>query len=855
MVAVGQTFLSDMGKENSPLHSDICFLLFPDFCLLFLRGVDSCLPFWTLIALIILLSKPLMYESACAQGYADDARKLEKVSRGLSTDAQYSARDSVLYDIERGVIYLKGKAKVKYRKMELSAERITYYVNDQSIQAKGVQDSTGKMVGTPVFRDGSETFGGLEIKYNLKTERGTIIQGNTEFQKGFYLGQKIRKVAPRVLNVDSGKFTTCDLVVGDKEPHYDFYSSKMKIIEDDKVIAKSVMFRIDGVPVMWFPFLIFPIKKGRHSGITTPSYGSNGLDGRLIKNLGYYWAANQYWDTTFRSTFREKTGLFLEADLRYALRYHFKGSLNFDFENRTRGGKTTTREWRLNFQHSQPIGRTMSLRGSGSFVSNRNFNSENSHNLFDRLQRTLRSHITFNKRWRTSGNSVEIRMRHEKNLTTSETLFEAPTLSFRKNRKPIFGRLYQHSLSSKSNNGDADRPRWYNSIFYSYSGNINNTRRTRLVENQLTDQNTFRTDHRLNIASQQKLLRWLNVTPNFSTRQRWTRSPDGLYTGSESYSTSASSNTTLYGLFNISIGQLKAVRHVAKPSLSFGYSRDVTETGDKFGFGGKRNVGDPRKTLSMRLGNILQVKTEKEGRERKFDLITYDLSTSYDFAEERLRDLNTSLSIKPVRRFDVRMRATYDFYPNDRRDLFLPDLKRLSVTSVLRLNGGGRRKTKERKDAEEFDSSRSDALIAPRYGVNSTGATFEDNFNEDFLEGGRPWRLNFSHTYSVNRRSLFTSSFATRDTTIKTSWLKGSISLNLTRNWRMDYSFNVNLSPDRGEDRITGQSYSFYRDLHGWEARFRWTPSGVRNGYFFKINIKELPQVKFERRQGVGRFQ
>ena len=71
----------------------------------------------------------------------------------------------------------------------------------------------------------------------------------------------------------------------------------------------------------------------------------------------------------------------------------------------------------------------------------------------------------------------------------------------------------------------------------------------------------------------------------------------------------------------------------------------------------------------------------------------------------------------------------------------------------------------------------------------------------------------------------------------------------------MDYSFNVNLSPDRGEDRITGQSYSFYRDLHGWEARFRWTPSGVRNGYFFKINIKELPQVKFERRQGVGRFQ
>jgi hypothetical protein len=44
------------------------------------------------------------------------------------------------------------------------------------------------------------------------------------------------------------------------------------------------------------------------------------------------------------------------------------------------------------------------------------------------------------------------------------------------------------------------------------------------------------------------------------------------------------------------------------------------------------------------------------------------------------------------------------------------------------------------------------------------------------------------------------------------------------------------------------------RDLHCWMAFLSWVPSGIREGFYFQVNIKELPDVKIEKRRGVSRF-
>lgn len=64
----------------------------------------------------------------------------------------YEAEDSIVI-AENGKIFLCGKAKVNYEKMELSAQVITVQMDSSMLHAYGVPDSTGVKQGTPVFKD------------------------------------------------------------------------------------------------------------------------------------------------------------------------------------------------------------------------------------------------------------------------------------------------------------------------------------------------------------------------------------------------------------------------------------------------------------------------------------------------------------------------------------------------------------------------------------------------------------------------------------------------------------------------------------------------------------------------------
>jgi hypothetical protein len=77
--------------------------------------------------------------------------------------------------------------------------------------------------------------------------------------------------------------------------------------------------------------------------------------------------------------------------------------------------------------------------------------------------------------------------------------------------------------------------------------------------------------------------------------------------------------------------------------------------------------------------------------------------------------------------------------------------------------------------------------------------------------------------------------------------LKLGVALNPTVGWRVDYSIQADLAPT---GRLTAQTLSVYRSLHEWEARFSWSPTGFNRGAYFKLNLKDIPQFKVERRSG-----
>jgi hypothetical protein len=86
----------------------------------------------------------------------------------------------------------------------------------------------------------------------------------------------------------------------------------------------------------------------------------------------------------------------------------------------------------------------------------------------------------------------------------------------------------------------------------------------------------------------------------------------------------------------------------------------------------------------------------------------------------------------------------------------------------------------------------------------------------------------------------------------KTLWLENNLNIKLTKNWSVSYNNRVDLV----NGQVVSSGFSFYRDLHCWEGRFIWNPTGVGQGFYLKINVKSssLQDLKIERRKGVGGF-
>jgi hypothetical protein len=101
-------------------------------------------------------------------------------------------------------------------------------------------------------------------------------------------------------------------------------------------------------------------------------------------------------------------------------------------------------------------------------------------------------------------------------------------------------------------------------------------------------------------------------------------------------------------------------------------------------------------------------------------------------------------------------------------------------------------------------------------------------------EEPKGWGIRISHRYSESKFY---------GTTSKSQWVSSSLDLWLTKNWQLGY---VNRF-DFQSKKITEQSFDLYRDMHCWEGRFSWVIQGYRSGYYFKINIKSLPEVKIEK--------
>ncbi len=787
-----------------------------------------------------------------AQGFYEES-KTRRVEGELETyaDTTFYEGAEIDYNVENNVIKLIDRGKLKYQNMTLESADIRYDVGEEILVAEGryIQTDSGEVYDQgPTLNEGSDKLRGHRMTYNIGTRKGKVELGKTKLEDKHFFGDEVRQVDKDVLYVRSGKVIPCK----DENANVHFYGHKMKIINKDKLIARPVIMFLGPLPVFALPYIVFPIEKGRRSGITTFTLGSFEEGERYIRDIGYYWAASDYWDAKATLDYYENSRTTLNGTLRYNVKYLLSGNINTSYTRASSWSnysQTRRNDWRVNFRHNQKITETMTLAGSGTFVSSKTYNLDNTYDQDERLQRTISSNMSLTKSWRDGIlRNLVIAADENWNLDTDVKTRHLPIITLSSNSIQLFKpKEKDESLRVLPwiEEEDEDDDRWYHSVRLSFNSKFNNDQRY-YTSNEIKDWKKINTLYStMRLSMNPKLFGVLTFTPSLNLQQTFyniqkvhdadsTDVETGTIASREVWSASIGTGTTMYGTFYPNFLGITGFRHVISPSASYNFAPETKKNEEYQDYTGVGSSSRRQRNFSFGLSNNFQMKIGSGENEKKLDLLTVNFSSGYDIEADakKVKPLRTSVNTGAIKIVNLSASFAHDFYDESiSLNLLDPYLTSLSLSAsfsrkivIFKGEGSGSGSKQDISD----DGERGKLLSIPGKG------------GEDDFEGSDEASLgiSLSHRYTESR------SFG--HVTGKTRFLECDFDLNLTKGWKIESSFRYDLEDKRTEFPVV----SFSRDLNCWAGVFEWRPSGSLSGYFFKIYIKQLPDIKVEQSTG-----
>ena len=751
---------------------------------------------------------------------------------------EYRAVDLV-YDVDKSTFNLNNSAQLKYRTATLDADTI-WFDQENSVLAAS---------GDPILRETKNpSLSGMRLKYNMKSRIGEIYYATTYQDNQQLNGMEVRRLPDQRIQIARGDFSTCN---DSTHQHFYFYGRRMVVKPKETITARPVVLNIADVPVAVLPMIVAPLKSGRRSGILTPKFGGDQVQGYYMSNLGFYYAPNDYWDATVKgdiiegeeARFERST---LTGEVRYKLRYVLEGNVSYtsyleEFDMANSG-------YDIRFSHNQnltPDGKH-TLSGSGSFVSSQSVRKDNALDAETILNQQANAQMTYSGKFGTN-KSLTVKVRQDHNLVTDMMQREIPDIQYR-----MSGPLFNFDIDEDEEAYDDHSIASYLEKFnYSFNNRFNfYTVRAQDTVNEVDTTakyvgytGTYSLDYSL------RVLRVINLTPRadftgFWTGTSWRNPEDSLIyrkrymsldpehdtygEAAYNHNYSVTADTKLYGIWVPEIGRFTGLRHVLSPSVSYTYAPeiDTVKTFAPHPLLGQTPYQIEQKTVGFGLNNDFDIKylkvvgraadtTREDGSGAVEDqygnrrVLTTRHNVSYNFAADSLNfsDITSSfgLQILPDYMFTVNTRhSVYHKFSDDPNKVQVPELTYWG-----------------------YELSR-----AFRWSGNFNGGLPSQMGKYEMLK----WSFGFDYRYTFSStrvaKDLFQDQIS-HSTSITATFQP-------TVNWEMSYSTQY----DYNEGKFVTHRFTFNRTLHCWQLDFTWTPTGPAAGWSFAIYVRDLPDIK-----------
>ncbi|MDH4161483.1 MAG: LPS assembly protein LptD [Nitrospirota bacterium] len=318
--------------------------------------------------------------------------------------------DKLDYDRASDVYTAVGHVKIEQQDIRLEADRVV------------LNNKTGEAIaeGNVYLQDKGDVLTADRVEINVNTRSGIISRGDLFMSKDNYhlKGERIERRSETVYHVENGSFTTCD---------DDEWYLKAREIDVDlgrNASGSGVSFNMGGLPVLYTPYLMFPVR--RQSGLLIPEIGFSSKDGFLMKN-SVFWAISDYQDMTFTSDYRARTGHGTGIEYRYVNSRDSSGRAYYNYFDTFHDD---TARWELQFQHREEFAEDLSLRSDVNLVSDEFYYRDLERKLSLRSLPSLDSNVFYVERWNTA--SLYLLGQYTTDLTqgNDKTIQKVPELRY-----------------------------------------------------------------------------------------------------------------------------------------------------------------------------------------------------------------------------------------------------------------------------------------------------------------------------------------------------------------------------------------------------------------------------------------
>jgi hypothetical protein len=262
--------------------------------------------------------------------------------------------------LDKDELILKDYVDIKCGDLRLQADLVRYTPSTHEAHAEG----------NVVLDQARARITADSIDYNLESQTGQFFNARGYAEPSIlFEAARIEQTSKDQMVLYDATFTACT----QPTPYWSFKLGRGVLELGEYAYLHHIQFKLGAATIFYSPYLVWPIKTDRASGLLFPEFGFSQRSGTILSDA-WYWAIGRSVDSTFYFDYMSKSGYGFGNEFRYRPSENGRGQFTGYYirdqvaADENQPGVPTDR-WIINYNHQQQLDPQWRFVTNMTFVS------------------------------------------------------------------------------------------------------------------------------------------------------------------------------------------------------------------------------------------------------------------------------------------------------------------------------------------------------------------------------------------------------------------------------------------------------------------------------------------------------